>query len=289
MLTITQRGNGSPGTPGRPSAAVTGGIGHFAWPPADLTGGDATSYRLEVGAAAGTTAVVFDTSSPFFDVTGVPPGRFFLRVRGTNEFGTGPVSDELVLNVSSAGDSIPDPPTNLSVTMSLGRPTFTWAPPLSGGAVTYVVEAGATSGATNRASVSVGSATSLAAGYVPAGVYFVRVRAVNTAGRSAPSNELLLRLGTTTSPPGPPVLGAAVSGNLVSLTWTASTEGDPALRYRIEAGLEPGATALVRDTTDAGTGVTFPGVPPGTYYVRVRGINTRGIGPASNDVRVVVP
>jgi hypothetical protein len=288
VIAISQRGNGTPGTPGRPSAAVSGGVAHFAWLPSDITGGDATSYRFEVGTAPGTTAVVLSTPGPTFDVTGVPAGTFYIRVSGASEFGAGPLSEELALTVSPTGDSLPDPPRNLTVSFVLGQPTFSWtAPP--GGAVGYIFEAGATTGATNRASIPVGAATSLAAGYVPAGVYFVRVRSVNVAGRSAASNELLLRVGTTTAPPGPPALGGAVSGSTVTLTWAASTAGDAALRYRIEAGATSGTTALVRDTADNGTSISFAGVPPGQYYVRVRGINTRGVGPASNEVRIVVP
>ena len=289
VISVTQRANGTPGTPGQPTAAVVGGVGLFAWPPSDATGGDATSYRVEVGTAPGTTATVFTTAGPSFSVTGVPPGTFYLRVSGANEFGVSAASAELALTVSPTGDSLPDPPRNLTVSLSLGRPTFSWSPPLSGGAVTYIFEAGASTGSTNRAVIPMGSATSLAAGYVPPGIYFVRVRAVNAAGQSAPSNELLVRLGATTAPPGPPVLDGSAAGNTVTLTWAASAAGDAALRYRIEAGVASGSTALVRDTADNGTSISFAGVPPGQYYVRVRGINARGVGPASNEVRIVVP
>lgn len=289
VITVTQRGNGIPGTPGRPSAAVAGGTGIFAWQPSDATGGDATSYRLEVGTAPGTTVVVFTTAGPSFNVAGVPPGTFYLRVSGANEFGVSPTSEELVLTVSPTGDSLPDPPRNLTVSLTLGRPTFSWSPPLSGGAVSYVFEAGASTGSTNRALIQMGSATSLAAGYVPPGIYFVRVRAVNSAGRSAPSNEVLLRLGATTAPPGPPALDGSVSGNTVTLNWTASDAGDAALKYRIEAGVAAGTTALVREIPATGTTISFAGVPPGQYYVRIRGVNPRGVGPASNEVRLVVP
>jgi len=45
----------------------------------------------------------------------------------------------------------------------------------------------------------------------------------------------------------------------------------------------------VAQTPSAATVISFSGVPPGRYYVRVRGVNRRGIGPASNEVRVTVP
>lgn len=98
-----------------------------------------------------------------------------------------------------------------------------------------------------------------------------------------------MRVGALTAPPGPPALTGAAHGSQVVLAWTASSAGDAALRYRIEAGAEPGVPMLAYDTASPATGMTFANVPPGQYYVRVRGINARGVGPASNEVRIVVP
>lgn len=63
------------------------------------------------------------------------------------------------------------------------------APPLST-ITNYVVEAGTAPGAANLGTVSV-SATAFTAGGVPAGTYFLRVRAVNTVGSSVASNEVV--------------------------------------------------------------------------------------------------
>lgn len=289
-VTVDQRGNGVPGRPGRPAATVLRNQGHIVWAAADATaGGDATAYRLEAGLSPGTTLVAFDAATPAFDIAGVPPGRFYFRVRGTNEFGTGPTSDELTLNVSATGDTPPDPPQNLAVTVAQSSPTFAWSPPATGSAVTYRLEAGSSSGATDRAVVNLGPATSLAPGLVPAGVYFVRVRAIGAGGVSGPSNEVLLRIGALSAPPGPPGLTGSVAGNTVTFSWTPSTAGDAATRYVMEAGAEPGTTALVQTLASASTTATFAGVPPGRYYVRIRGVNARGTGPASNDVQILVP
>jgi hypothetical protein len=56
----------------------------------------------------------------------------------------------------------------------------------------------------------------------------------------------------------------------------------------IEAGSAPGLSnlAVVGHPT---TAASFSGVAPGTYYVRVRGVNAQGAGFASNEVTVVVP
>ncbi len=56
----------------------------------------------------------------------------------------------------------------------------------------------------------------------------------------------------------------------------------------IEAGYGPGATALTIPVAAPTAGVAFPGVPPGTYYVRTRGVNACGQGTASVERTLVV-
>ncbi len=86
------------------------------------------------------------------------------------------------------------------------------------------------------------------------------------------------------SPFAPTALEASVSGNNVSLTW--KDPGDTT-DFEIEFGFAPGqraGSARVGRLTSIG----IPGVPPGVYYVRVKGANEVGPSPASDDVRVVV-
>jgi hypothetical protein len=58
--------------------------------------------------------------------------------------------------------------------------------------------------------------------------------------------------------------------------------------YVVEAGSAPGRSDLASALIGPGVSATFSGVPPGKYYVRLRGINAQGRGVASNEILVVV-
>lgn len=86
-------------------------------------------------------------------------------------------------------------------------------------------------------------------------------------------------------PPLPPQrLSAAVSGHAVSFTLELP---DDATGLALEFGFGPGQTVGTLPLGLTST-VAVPGVPPGTYYVRVRGTNDLGAGAPSNEVRVSV-
>jgi glucose/arabinose dehydrogenase len=90
------------------------------------------------------------------------------------------------------------------------------------------------------------------------------------------------------APPGAPSnLAWTRSGSNVTLTWTASPAGaNAATTYVAEAGSSSGASNLATmQTADSSPTLTFA-APVGTYYVRVKGQNACGLGPASNQVVV---
>ena len=81
-----------------------------------------------------------------------------------------------------------------------------------------------------------------------------------------------------------------LQGNTVVLSWTPPPAPNTPTSYVIEAGTTSGATNIaVFDTGSTGTILTVSGVPPGTYFVRVRARDASGGGPASNEVTVIIP
>jgi hypothetical protein len=108
---------------------------------------------------------------------------------------------------------------------------------------------------------------------------------VNVAGQSL---TVVQAAGVALATPGMPALSpATVNGNQVTLAWTVPVGGQPATGFMIEASLTAGGPAIV--TLPAGPAQTISATAPnGVYYVRVRGVNASGTGPASNEVVVVV-
>jgi hypothetical protein len=189
---------------------------------------------------------------------------------------------------------LPGAPVNLVASANGSTVSLTWSPPVTGGPVSsYVLEAGLSPGASNVTVIDTGSiATSLVAGGVPSGTYFIRVKAKNAAGTSAASNEVALVVGTPpagcTAPPSPPGgLVATVNGNTVALTWSAA--GGIVSNYLVQAGSSSGASNLATLSLGAQTTSLSALAPPGTYFVRVRAQNTCGVSGASNEVVVTMP
>lgn len=198
-------------------------------------------------------------------------------------------------NLSTCRPWAPSAPNDLDAVVSGASVTLTWNPPNVGGIpADYIVEAGSYPGGINRTVFATGSdATWLTAVDVPHGTYFVRVRARNEIGVSFPSNEkefTVCRSSPCFSAPGSPsALQALLTGSTVTLVWNEPSTGGSPESYVIEAGSRAGAVDLAEyDTRSRQTVLVVPGVPPGSYFVRVRGRNVSGISGPSNEVLVVV-
>lgn len=124
----------------------------------------------------------------------VPPGTYFVRLTSANACGTSAPSGEVSV-VVGATEALPAAPTNFAASLFVDifsvTATFTWTPP-PGPLTGHRIEAGTRLGLADIASAPLGPGGTFVLPNVPKGTYYLRVRAVNGAGTSAPSADVAL-------------------------------------------------------------------------------------------------
>lgn len=176
LLRIGAPASAPPGQPGTLVAQVNGLRVDLTWGAAV----DATSYVLEIGVTPGGPYTRRNIGAlTAFGVT-APAGDFYMRVRGINARGEGLPSNEVYVHTDGVL-APPGVPNNLAASVSGSDVLLTWALPSTGGPVDdYVLDVGRTR---TRIDFSVTTVDEqLFAPNVPAGRYYVRVRARNVAG-----------------------------------------------------------------------------------------------------------
>jgi hypothetical protein len=285
---------------------VGGGSGGGATPPAptnltsQVSGLDvrlswdsssAASYRLQVGSAPGLSDL-FDGNVGnvvSLDAT-LGIGSYFWRVYaiGGNGMASPPSLESSFSVTTSCG--APTAPRNLAAAVNGGLALLSWDPPAIGSVGTYIVEAGSSAGITNLYNAPVGAAPIVQA-YVPAGVYFVRVRANNVCGNSAPSNEVFFSVGSGGGATAQPQdLRVTLTTTLVTASWNLAAGSAIPDAFVIEAGSAPGlADQAVIEVNGQTLSFTTNRPASGSYYVRVRARNGTTLGPPTPDLLLVVP
>ncbi|MGE0814318.1 MAG: PQQ-dependent sugar dehydrogenase [Vicinamibacterales bacterium] len=191
-----------------------------------------------------------------------------------------------IYRIEAAGAVAPGPPVNLAGTVAGNTVSITWGAPTTGGTPTgYDVAVGTSPGGSELGVIPV-TGTSIGGGGVPTGGYYVRVRARNAAGTSAFTSDLPLAVGCAFPAP-PATFTAAVAGSTVSFAWSVAAGVTSTL---LEAGFSPGfgTPAVSLPFGAAQTGVSFPGIPPGVYYVRTRAVSGCGASAPSVERTVTV-
>ncbi len=278
---------GVPGAPTAVQATAFGNTLHLSWS-APLSGAPPAGYTLIARAAPGAAPLLTVPLGPGLSfVAAAPNGTFLLSLTATNASGTGPESPGVTVSFPGGALPPPAPPAGLAGNVTGTTAMFTWsapAGPLSG----YVLLAGLTPGFSSTIATLPlsATATSVAVPNVPVGTYYVRLVAQNAGGTSAPSNEVSVTVAGLTAP-GAPTLTASASGSTVTVSWSPGGGGPPA-RYTLTASMTPGG-ASIATVPLGGTSAVFPGIPSGTYYVRITATNAAGTSPASNEVTVTVP
>jgi hypothetical protein len=281
--TVTVPTAAAPGVPRNMGASVSSSRVTLNWQPPS-TGGAPSHYLLAIGTYAGASNVVsgYNVGNTLSVSGNLPRGTYYAHVRAVNGAGTSLSSNIATFRIGRRLGR----PTGFNVRWSGTAATLSWTAPAADAAedvpTNYVIEAGTAPGLNNAATVRVGNVTSFTAD-VSSGRYYVRVRAENEYGDSDPSEEIEVR--APGGPQAPTGLIAFGGGSIVDLRWNRSAGGYAATGYVIEAGSAPGLADLA--TLHVGNVTRFvTQAPPGTYYVRVRGINASGPSAASNEIVV---
>jgi hypothetical protein len=189
-FTVTQAAATPLGAPTNLTASAAGSTVTLTW--GAPTTGTPTAYLIEAGSGTGLANLAnFSTggTATSFSASSVAAGLYYLRARATDGVQTSVPSNEATLTVGSCA---PSAPSGLAISSNAGRTVVLRWTGSTGSPTSYLVEAGSAPGLANLANVDVGVTTSLTAGGVAPGAYYVRVRARNSCGTSGPSNEIQL-------------------------------------------------------------------------------------------------
>jgi hypothetical protein len=156
--------------------------------------GPAPSGYIVEGAPAGSTAfvAVAQTVLPEF-FTRVPIGTWQARVRALTDAGSSPPSN-VVSITSRLCTTAPGAPFDLATVTGGTVVTLQWREPSTGVPAEYVMEVGSYPGLTDLGRFTMPASRAAIQLTAPRGVYVARVRARNTCGESAASNEVILRV-----------------------------------------------------------------------------------------------
>jgi len=287
QLTVTAT-PAAPDAPTNLTVSATGTVLTFSWTPA-TTGSAPTSYTLHVGNAPGaTTLPVQSTTDTSLSVPIAAGGTYFARVRAVNTHGTSVASQEVSVSVATPNPR-PGAPTGLTASFAGRTISIAWTAPTTGDPVTsYTLEVGSAKGLSNLLVVPMGAGTSFAAPGVPDGVFWLRVRGSNAAGNGPPSQDLgvvMSGAGGCVGLPYAPVLDApAISGSVLSLSWSAPAGLVAPVSYVLFAGSAPGRADIASIELGSPATTFAASAPPGTYFLRIAGRSACGVGAVSSDI-----
>ena len=264
---------------------------------------DILGDEIAVGARGGTLST-FDMAYAFrrSGNTWSQVQRFGFNINGTSYGESVAVTaTEILMTATNATVEVyaraatpaaPGAPTNVQASVAGSNLTLTWGAPASGGVPTgYTLLARTAPGSAPIVTVPLGAVTTFAAA-APNGTYVLSLTASNAVGTGPESAAITVTVpGGAAAPPGPPTgFAATAAGTTATFSWTAPSSGGAPTSYVLLAGVTPGFATPIATLPVAVSPTSFsvPGVPVGTYYVRLVAQNAGGTSAPSNEATLTV-
>ena len=242
-------------------------------------------YRVYRGTTAGFTAdeasLVGDVSGTTYTDNDRPIGTWYYRVVAVDGAGNTSAATAAVSAVI-ADTQAPGVPGDLTGTADAAGAVVTWSASTDNVGVTgYEVFRSTTAGfipsVANRVA-SLGAVTTYTDNAAP-GTWFYRVRALDAAGNaSAATASVEVAIADTSAPSVPSGVTATVSGDDVSVAWSASSDNVGVVGYRVYRGTSPDFSVGTGSLVGSPSGLSFSdnNLADGTYYYVVRAVDAAG-------------
>jgi len=215
-------------------------------------------------------------TTTFSDIGLTVGTTYYYLIEASNSNGSSSPSNQAVVTTQSA--TVPAAPSNLTpTTVSASQINLSWTASTTSGA-SYIVYRSMTSGFAASVSTQIGTTASGVTTYSDSSLagnttYYYLVKATNSAGTSASSNQASATTNATATAPPTNLTATAVSSTQINLAWTASTTAG--VYYEVfgstVSGFTPSEGTLlgsVSGTSYSNTGLTAST----TYYYAVEAI-----------------
>jgi len=204
----------------------------------------------------------------------VAPGSYYYVVRAFNGYSSSLYSNQAPVTVTPP--SPPSPPSQLTAVTSRSSILLGWKDNSSNESGFEVLRGTVMGGPYNSVAATMPNITSIKDDLSSAGTYFYVVRAYNSSGSSANSNEA----NASVSPPAAPSnLNASVSSSNVTLTWSDNSNNETGFSIYHSTG---GAFSVIGSAGGEALTYTHTSVAAGDHYYMVKAYNGVGESAFSN-------
>ena len=253
--------------------------------PANPGNPEFTRYDIFRGATLGSAVYLANVTTgtlTYNDTTAVIDNTYVYVVKAVNTVGASPASNSVT---GSPGIS-PGPPTGFTATGHRNQITLNWTAPVGGGASNYFLYRGTTEGGEGTTPIATVTGITYQDDSVVAGTpYFYKVKANNSHGQSAFTEEKNATATPSTAPSAPLSLTATPGEDKVTLIWVAPADngGSPVTGYQIWRST--GSSAAAQLATVGASTLTYvdtSGTEGTNYTYTVKAVNAIGASAQSN-------